>query len=212
MKESVEELSRQAVMDRLEGYAVEAGLEPVQMGGLYDLQAQLGRLITSSLRLGLGGLLLLFLGVAAVVSRSAKVTTMMVACLAGVPLVVLGTFGWLGVSMDIITSPAANVALAMGVDSMIHLVVRVRHLGDGGLGQAESWSQARSQIMGPVLAATLLICVGFGIFGLSTFPPTGRFGLAVILGTMTAAIMALITLPLAVEAFRGGKAEEPQPA
>jgi len=212
MKESVEEPSRQAVMDRLGEHAVEAGLEVVQMGGLYDLQAQLGRLIKSSLRLGLGGLLFLFLGVAMVVSRSAKVTAMMVACLAGVPLVVLGTFGWLGVSVDIITSPAPNVALAMGVDSMIHLVVRVRHLGDGGLSQAESWSQARTQIMGPVLAATLLICVGFGIFGLSTFPPTGRFGLAVILGTMTAAIMALITLPLAVEAFKGGKAEEPQPA
>ncbi len=128
----------------------------------------------------------------------------MVACLAGVPLVVLGTFGHLGVSVDIITSPAANVALAMGVDSMIHLVVRVRHLRDGGLSHLESWSQARAQIMGPVLSATLLICVGFGIFGLSTFPPTQRFGLAVILGTMTAATMALVTLPLAVEALRGG--------
>ena len=208
MKESVEEPSRQAVMDRLEGYALDADFEVAQMGGLYDLQAQLGRLITSSLRLGLGGLLFLFLGVAVVVSRSAKVTTTMVACLSGVPLVVLGTFGWLGVSMDIITSPAANVALAMGVDSMIHLVVRVRHLRDGGLAHLESWSQARAQIMGPVLAATLLICVGFGIFGLSTFPPTGRFGLAVILGTMTAATMALITLPLAVQALT----ERSQPA
>ena len=212
MKESVEEPSRQAVMDRIEGYAVEAGLEVVQMGGLYDLQAQLGRLITSSLRLGLGGLLLLFLGVAVVVSRSAKVTTMMVVCLAGVPLVVLGTFGWLGVSMDIITSPAANVALAMGVDSMIHLVVRVRHLRDGGLAEMESWSQARAQIMGPVLSATLLICVGFGIFGLSTFPPTGRFGLAVILGTMTAATMALVTLPLFVQAWQKRPLPDPEVA
>ena len=212
MKESVEEPSRQAVMDRIEGYAVEAGLEVVQMGGWYDLQAQLGRLITSSLRLGLGGLLLLFLGVAVVVCRSAKVTTMMVVCLAGVPLVVLGTFGWLGVSMDIITSPAANVALAMGVDSMIHLVVRVRHLRDGGLAEMESWSQARAQIMGPVLSATLLICVGFGIFGLSTFPPTGRFGLAVILGTMTAATMALVTLPLAVQAWQKRPLPDPEVA
>ena len=212
MKESVEEPSRQAVMDRLGGYAVEAGLEVVQMGGLYDLQAQLGRLITSSLQIGLGGLLLLFVIVAWVVSRSAKVTTMMVACLAGVPLVVLGTFGWLGVSMDIITSPAANVALAMGVDSMIHLVVRVRHLRDGGLADSESWSRARAQIIGPVLSATLLICVGFGIFGLSTFPPTGRFGLAVILGTLTAAMMALVTLPLAVQAWQKRPLPNPEVA
>ena len=202
MKESVQERSRYEVMDRLEGYARDAGLEPVQMGGLYDLQAQLGRLIASSLRIGLGGLLLLFVGVALVVSRSARVATIMVMCLGGVPLVVLGTFSHLGVAVDIITSPAANVALAMGVDSMIHLVVRVRHLRDGGLADLESWSRARAQVMGPVLAATLLICVGFGIFGLSTFPPTRRFGFAVILGTMTAAAMALVTLPLAVEASR----------
>jgi len=212
MKESVQEPSREAVMDRLEGYARDAGLEPVQMGGLYDLQAQLGRLITSSLQIGLGGLLLLFVGVAGVVSRSARVTALMVACLGAIPLVVLGTFGHLGVAVDIITSPAANVALAMGVDSMIHLVVRVRQLRNGGLGPEESWSQARAQIMRPVLAATLLICVGFGIFGLSTFPPTRRFGSAVILGTMTAATMALVTLPLAIEALRRRRAEEPQQA
>jgi predicted RND superfamily exporter protein len=66
--------------------------------------------------------------------------------------------------------------------------------------------------MGPVLAATLLICVGFGIFGLSTFPPTRRFGFAVILGTMTAASMALAALPLAVGAFGRMPAEEAQPA
>ena len=202
MKESVQGPSREAIIDRLEGHARDAGLEPVRVAGLYDLQAQLGRLIASSLRIGLGGLLLLFVGVAVVVSRSAKVAAIMVACLGGIPLVVLGTFGHLGVAVDIITSPAANVALAMGVDSMIHLVVRVRHLRDSGLDPLESWSQARTQIMGPVLAATLLICVGFGIFGLSTFPPTRRFGFAVILGTMTAATMALVTLPLGVEVLR----------
>ena len=212
MKESVQGPSREAVMDRLEARARDAGLEPVRVAGLYDLQAQLGRLIASSLRIGLGGLLLLFVGVAVVVSRSAKVAAIMVACLGGIPLVVLGTFGHLGVAVDIITSPAANVALAMGVDSMIHLVVRVRHLRDSGLDPLESWSQARTQIMGPVLAATLLICVGFGIFGLSTFPPTRRFGFAVILGTMTAATMALVTLPLGVEVLRRRAAGESRAA
>ena len=70
----------------------------------------------------------------------------------------------------------------------------------------------RTQVMGPVLAVTLLICVGFGIFGLSTFPPTRRFGFAVILGTMAAATMALVTFPLAVEASRRRSAGDSQPA
>jgi predicted RND superfamily exporter protein len=193
MRESVEEPSRDAVTERLRVYTREAGLEPVLVGGLYDLQAQLGRLIASSLKIGIGGLMLLFLVVAMAVSRSPATTVRMWLCLAGIPLVVLGTFGHFGIAVDIITSPAANVALAMGVDSMIHLVVRVRRLS--GTGVEAPWMVALGQIRAPVLGATGIICAGFGIFVLSTFPPTQRFGLAVILGTVTAATMALVVLP-----------------
>ena len=208
MRESVQEDSREGVIARLVGHARNAGLEPVLVAGLYDLQAQLGRLIASSLRIGLGGLLVLFIGVALAVARSARHAAIMVACLAVVPMVVLGTFGHMGIAVDIITSPAANVALAMGVDSMIHLVVRVRHLSAEGLAPAESWATARLQILKPVLSATLLICVGFGIFTLSTFPPTQRFGFAVILGTMTAATVALVALPTATSLLHRGWLKE----
>jgi predicted RND superfamily exporter protein len=193
MRESGHDENREAVMGRLRGYATEAGLEPVVVAGLYDLQAQLGRLIASSLRSGIGGLLLLFFGVAVVVSRSGATALKMWACLAAIPAVVLGTFGHLGIAVDIITSPAANVALGMGADSMIHLVVRVRRLSTAG--DAAPWSRAVAQIGRPVLGATGIISAGFGIFVLSSFPPTQRFGLAVILGTAAAATMALVVLP-----------------
>jgi predicted RND superfamily exporter protein len=192
MRESHEEPSRYAVMDRMRGYATDAGLDPVLVAGLYDLQAQLGRLIRSSLRIGIGGLLILFLGVAFVVSRSAPTTLKMWVCLAAIPTVVLGIFGLLGIAVDIITSPAANVALAIGADSMIHLVVRARRLQ--GTHEAP-WRLAVDQISRPVLGATGIISAGFGIFVLSSFPPTQRFGLAVILGTAAAATMALVVLP-----------------
>ena len=182
---------------------MDAGLEPVVIGGLYDLQAQLGELIKSSLRLGIGGLLALFLVIGFIVSRSAMTTSRMWICLAAVPVVVLGVFGHLGVAVDIITSPAANIALAMGVDSMIHLVVRVRTLDAGG--ELLPWGRALEQIRAPVLRASVIICAGFGIFALSTFPPTRRFGMAVILGTVTAATMTLIVLPrISATAGRSG--------
>lgn len=193
MHESTRAGSRDEVIERLSGSARDAGLEPVLVSGLYDLQAQLGHLIASSLRVGIGGLLLLFILFGFVVSRSAAVTAKMWICLAGIPLVVLGTFGHFGIAVDIITSPAANVALAMGVDSMIHLVVRVRRLE--ALRTEYPWAVALSQIRAPVLGATAIICAGFGIFVMSSFPPTRRFGLAVMLGTATAATMALVVLP-----------------
>ena len=193
MRESGHAETREVVMARLEGYATDAGLEPVAVAGLYDLQAQLGRLIASSLVSGIGGLMILFLGVAVAVSRSTGTALKMWACLFGIPAVILGTFGHLGIAVDIITSPAANVALGMGADSMIHLVVRVRRLTRAG--ERAPWTHAVAQIGRPVLGATGIISAGFGIFVLSTFPPTQRFGLAVILGTAAAAALALVVLP-----------------
>jgi predicted RND superfamily exporter protein len=193
MHESGRSEPREAVLSRLSGYAVEAELEPVAVAGLYDLQAQLGRLIASSLVEGIGGLLVLFVGVAFIVSRSAGTALKMWATLLGIPAVVLGTFGYLGIAVDIITSPAANVALGLGSDAMIHLVVRVRRLTRAG--DVDPWTNGVAQIGRAVIGATGIVAAGFGIFALSTFPPTQRFGFAVILGTAAAAVLALVVLP-----------------
>lgn len=192
MRESVDE-PRADVMARIRSTVEASGLEPVLIAGLYDLQAQLGRLVASSVRMGIGGLLALFLGIAVAVSRSVRVALAMWLCLVSIPIVVLGTFGLGGIALDIITSPAANIALAIGADSMIHLVVRRRSLSPGA--PFEVWAEAVRQISRPVLGATVVIGAGFGIFVLSSFPPTRRFGLAVILGTVTAATVALLVLP-----------------
>ena len=72
---------------------------------------------------------------------------------------------------------------------------RVLCLAFGRSGLQDAWSKAVQQIAAPVLGAAAIISAGFGIFGLSTFPPTRRFGLAVIVGTLAAAALALLVLP-----------------
>ena len=201
MIESDRSEPRQVVVARLTQRAEDAGFRVESVGGLYDLQGRLGDLIASSLRIGLGGLLVLFFGIAWVVSRRPTTSVAMLACLAGIPAVVLGLFGYLGGAVDIITSPAANVALAMGVDSMIHLVTRARELAS--VQTALPWSRARDQLSAPILTATSVIALGFGIFVLSDFPPTRRFGAAVILGTLAAATAALVVLPSLMRRTRG---------
>jgi len=197
MRESGRTESRARVVNRIRDDVASSGLEITLLAGHYELQGQLGKLIATSLRIGLGGLLLLFVGIAFITSRSRRRTVAMFVCLCSIPLIVLGTAGHFGMPIDIITSPAANVSLAMGVDSMIHLVMRVRRLASPASSEWETWLLARDQLWRPILGASLIICAGFGIFSLSTFPPTQRFGLAVILGTLTAATMALLALPFA---------------
>lgn len=201
--------ARDAVVERLAGRAEEAGLAVRATGGLYDLQDRLGKLVAGSLRVGLGGLLGLFLLVGFLVSRSMRTATAMLACLAAVPAIVLGAFGHLRVAVDIVTSPAANVALAMGVDSMIHLVTRVRRLGGGPALPGGPWRAARDDLAKPVATACAVICAGFGIFALSDFPPTRRFGAAVILGTLVAATAALAALPGLTSRRRAAGREPP---
>jgi predicted RND superfamily exporter protein len=88
---------------------------------------------------------------------------------------------------------------------MIHMVMRMRRLSTTTANDWDAWLAARAQLWKPVLGATLIICAGFGIFSLSSFPPTQRFGYAVILGTLTAATMALVALPFAATVGLGGR-------
>lgn len=195
MREGGRAEPRDSVAARLAAHAEAAGLPVNATGGLYELQGRLGALIAGSLKVGLGGLLALFLLVGAGVTRNAATALAMLACLLAVPLTVLGAFGHAGVAVDIITSPAASVALAMGVDSMIHLASRVRRI-DGGAARADgSWQAAKSELAAPVATACVVVCAGFGVFAFSDFPPTRRFGLAVVLGTVAATTVALGALP-----------------
>ncbi len=193
LRESGRQAPRREIIERLRGQVAKAGLELELAGGIYDLQAQLGLLVRGSLIRGLGGLLLLFVGVAAVVSRSPRSTLSMVLCLGAVPVLVLGAFGLAGIPLDVISSPAANVAIALGIDAMIHLVAAMRRHGGP---PAVAWAMAREELRQPVLGAALILAAGFGIFSLSSFPPTQRFGLAVAAGTLCAALLALWVLPV----------------
>ncbi|MCB1034812.1 MAG: MMPL family transporter [Acidobacteria bacterium] len=195
MRESERAESRRAVIERLEAAVGEAGLVVTHVGGLYDLQGRLGRLVASSLLSGFGALALLFLAIALWVARSARSAAAMVGGLIVLPVLIFGTFGYLGLPLDVIASPAANVAIGLGIDSMIHLVLRRRKLSAEGLGNAEAWSVARRQMTAPILTAALVVGAGFGVFALSSFPPTRHFGIAIVLGTTAAAAWALTAFP-----------------
>lgn len=204
MKEGDRTESRESAVVRLTAHAAAAGLAVDATGGLYELQGRLGTLIASSLKVGLGGLLALFLLVGAGVARGVGAALAMLACLLAVPSMVLGAFGHAGVAVDIVTSPAATVALAMGVDSMIHLANRVRAIDGGAARAGGSWRAARAELATPVATACAIVCTGFGVFAFSDFPPTRRFGLSVALGTVVAATAALGALPRLMSRKRTG--------
>ncbi|MEM7482125.1 MAG: MMPL family transporter [Acidobacteriota bacterium] len=191
MRESEREEERRAVIDRLTERVRGAELEPILVGGLYDLQAQLSTLVRSSLLRSLLVLFGLFSVIAWAVSRNLRTTLAMAASLPLVPLAVVGAFGWLGLPFDIISSTAPTVALGLGVDSLIHLAAAARR---SAMSDAP-WIEALRGTGPAILGAALVVATGFTIFLASSFPPTQRFGSAVVLGTLVAAAVALWVLP-----------------
>lgn len=195
MREAERQSPRTEVVSRLSDLPRRHGLKTELVGGLYPLQADLGRLVSGSVFRSLGGLMILFALVASVVARSARTAGSMIFCLALIPVLLLGAVGWWGAPVDVISSPAANVAIALGIDSMIHLVAAVRRRKREGATSEAAWAGAVAQLTPAIAGAAAILAAGFGIFIMSSFPPTARFGAVVAFGTLIAAVMALWVLP-----------------
>jgi predicted RND superfamily exporter protein len=195
MKESYSDVSRLEVVDRIKQTVRDYGFVPEMTGGVYLLQGELSRLVASSLVYGLGKLIFLFIFVAWLVSRSIRISLAMVLGLCIIPICMLGIIGYLGIPLDIISAPAANVAIAMGIDSMIHMVIFVRRRLRKGVDTRLAWDQAQHNLWEPIFGSMFIICAGFGIFSISSFPPTQRFGGSIVFGTIIAAVTALFVLP-----------------
>ena len=196
MVEARRDKLRLEVVDDLRSIARKHGFTTSLVGGVYYLQGRLAKLIASSLVTGLFWLNLLFVVVAWVVARSVRGAVAMIASLILVPLCMLGGIGWFNVPVDIISAPATNVCIGIAIDSMIHLVFGVRRAqGDGKKGWL-AWVAGREEQWRGIVYSDVIIGIGFAIFVLSNFPPTQRFGLAVLAGLIIDILANLFVLPL----------------
>lgn len=187
---------RSEVVDDLRSIVRKHGFKPALVGGIYYLQGRLAEMVASSLVTGLFWLNVLFVGIAWVVARSVRGALAMIVSLCLVPLCMLGGIGWLHVPMDIISAPATNVCIGIAIDSMIHLVFGVRRAQRDGKKGWEAWVAAREEQWRGIVYSDVIIAAGFAIFVLSDFPPTQRFGLVVLAGTIIDILANLVVLPL----------------
>ncbi len=195
MKEEARGFSRLENVRRLEELVSANGFVPQLAGGLYVLQGKLSELLYSSLISGVLLLVGLFAMMGWILTYSLQTTLALTLALGFIPVCLLGGLSHWGVALDMISSPAANIAIGMGVDSLMHMIIRTRILQKEGVTHHESWIRARLQLWKPVLGNALIVSAGFGIFGFSNFPPTQRFGFSMVLGSLMSPLAALLILP-----------------
>ena len=188
MNEENRTQSRLTIVDEISEIVKTHKFYPEIFGGVYILQGHLAKLVVQSLIFGLGKLILMFTIIVLFISASFRVTTAIICSIALIPVGIIGMIGIYNVPLDIVSAPASNVAIAMGIDSMIHMVKAYRRLG--------TWQKVRHYLWQPVLTSMFVVSIGFAIFLLSTFPPTQRFGAAIVYGTVFAALTALFIMPM----------------
>lgn len=186
---------RAEVISEIEADVRRHGFEPKLSGGLYVLQGGLSSLVKDSVIRGLGGLMALFFVIVYIVSRSAWSAAAMALCLGLTPLILFGAAGLAGMPLDIIAAPAANVALPLGIDEMIHLSYRIRRARKDGATSWSAWRDALGELWGPILAAMAIVVSGFALFLFSSFPPTQRLGILVCAGAAITDLVVLVVLP-----------------
>jgi len=197
MIESYRTLTRLEIIEEIKAIAENEGMHPEIIGGIYSLQGHLAKLVALSLVGGLSKLIFLFGLITLYLSRSLRVTLSVIASIFIIPLTVLGCFGIYRIPLDVISAPASNVAIAMGIDSMIHMIKSFR--------RTKNWQLVRDELWQPILTSMFVVAIGFGIFLCSTFPPTQRFGGTILFGTVLSALTALYIMPLLFKYIRFDK-------
>ncbi|HEY1583707.1 MAG TPA: MMPL family transporter [Chthoniobacterales bacterium] len=203
MNESRRTQPRLVVVNKLRAIARRHGFATDLVGGVYYLQGRLAKLVASSLVTGLFWLNLFFVAIAWLVARSWRGALAMIASLLLVPLYMLGAVGWFHVPVDIISAPATNVCIGIAIDSMIHLVFGVRRAEATGKNGWAAWVAGRREQWRGIVYSDVIFAAGFAIFALSDFPPTQRFGLIVLGGTIIDILANLFVLPLLGGAGQG---------
>ena len=116
---------------------------------------------------------------------------------------VLGSMGWLGIPLDIMTITIASITIGIGVDNTIHYIHRFgTELDNHG---QDYWAAVRychGSIGQAMFYTSIIITLGFSILVLSDFVPTVYFGLLTGFAMLAALLANLTLLPMLLVRFR----------
>jgi len=115
--------------------------------------------------------------------------------------VILGTMGWIGIPLDIMTITIAAISIGIGVDNSIHYMHRVREefARDGDYWAAVQ--RSHGSVGRAICYTSVTVTLGFSILVLSNFIPTIYFGLLTGMAMLIALIANLTLLPLLIVRF-----------
>ncbi len=110
-------------------------------------------------------------------------------------ITVFGFMGWVGILVDIGTMMTASVAMGVAVDDTVHFLTWFRRGILKGLDRRGAVKLAYSRCATAMIQTTIIGGLGLGVFALSTFTPTQRFGYLMVVLLAAALVGDLVLLP-----------------
>lgn len=110
-------------------------------------------------------------------------------------VIVFGAMGLLGIEVDIGSMMTASVAMGIAVDDTIHFMNWYRRGLAIGMTRKEAIKDAYGRVATAMTQTTLIAGLGLAAFALSTFTPTQRFGVMMLVLLSMALVGDLVLLP-----------------
>jgi predicted RND superfamily exporter protein len=110
-------------------------------------------------------------------------------------VMVFGGMGWLGIDVDVGSMMTASIALGVAVDDTIHYLNWFREALDRTGDRKQAILEAYKHCATPTVQAATISGLGLSIFAISTFTPTQRFGVLMLVILWLGAVAELIFFP-----------------
>ncbi len=112
---------------------------------------------------------------------------------------ILGTMGWAGIYLDLMTMTIASVATGISVDDTIHYVHR--YLDENRLRQNRLIERTHLSVGYAMVYTSMVIMIGFGALAFSDFMPSVYFGILTAITMLIALVADMVVLPALLRKF-----------
>ncbi|MCP8899429.1 efflux RND transporter permease subunit [Gilvimarinus xylanilyticus] len=199
VQDTTEGLNRADYIEQIKAdmQALEIPAEDYQMTGLFMLYQNILQKLFRSQILSLGLVYIALTLAFWVIFRSLRFALVGIAPNIVTTVTVLGTMGWLGIPLDLMTMTIASIAMGIAVDDTIHYMHRYREEG----GHSDAMQRTHHSVGYALLYTTLIIVLGFAMLLFSDFVPSVQFGLLSGLAMTIALVADLTLLPVLLKRF-----------
>ncbi|CAH0992419.1 hypothetical protein SIN8267_02539 [Sinobacterium norvegicum] len=198
VKETSETLQRDELLKKIHSDIVnqfELQPEQVHLTGMLVLYNNMLQSLYRSQILTLAVVFVAITAMFLLLFRSVKLALIGVTPNILVAVLVLGSMGWVGIPLDMMTITIAAIGIGIGVDDNIHYIHRFgREFAEVG-NYRQAMYRSHQSIGRAVFYTSAIIVIGFSVLVLSNFTPSIYFGLLTSFAMLAALVGALLLLP-----------------